>query len=75
MLSKCYDLVNEERKKAGVAPLELDSTLTKAAQIRAKEIMQVFDHTRPDGNNFRSLLEEMGYSSSYAGENISKGTF
>ena len=68
-------LVNEERKKAGVAPLELDSTLTKAAQIRAKEIMQVFDHTRPDGNNFRSLLEEMGYSSSYAGENISKGTF
>ena len=68
-------LVNEERKKAGVAPLELDSTLTKAAQIRAKEIMQVFDHTRPDGNNFRSLLDEMGYSSSYAGENISKGTF
>ena len=68
-------LVNEERKKAGVAPLELDSTLTKAAQIRAKEIMQVFDHTRPDGNNFRSLLDGMGYSSSYAGENISKGTF
>ena len=68
-------LVNEERKKAGVSPLELDSTLTKAAQIRAKEITQVFDHTRPDGNNFRSLLDEMGYSSSYAGENINKGTF
>ena len=41
-------LVNEEREKVGVSPLELDSTLTAAAQIRAKEIIEVFDHTRPN---------------------------
>ena len=53
-------LVNEEREKAGVDPVELDSGLTDAAQRRAKEIIEVFDHTRPNGENFRSLLDEMG---------------
>lgn len=68
-------LVNEEREKAGIMPLELDDTLTAAANIRAKEICEVFDHTRPNGENFRSLLKEMGTDASYAGENINKGTF
>lgn len=63
-------LVNNEREKAGVTPLELDDTLTEAANIRAKEICEVFDHTRPNGENFRSLLDEMDVDSSYAGENI-----
>ena len=66
-------LVNEEREKAGVTPLKLDSELTKASQRRAKEITEVFDHTRPNGENFRSILDEMGINSSYAGENIAVG--
>ncbi len=68
-------LVNEEREKVGVSPLELDSTLTAAAQIRAKEIIEVFDHTRPNGKACKTVLEELGYEGDYAGENISKGTF
>ena len=68
-------LVNNEREKAGATPLELDDTLTEAANIRAKEICEVFDHTRPNGENFRSLLDEMDVDSSYTGENINKGTF
>lgn len=67
-------LVNEEREKAGVSPLKLDSELTKAAQNRAKEITEVYDHTRPNGESFRSILDEMGINSSYAGENIMSGT-
>ena len=63
-------LVNEEREKAGIDPVKLDDTLTEAANIRAKEICEVFDHTRPNGENFRSLLDEMDVDSSYAGENI-----
>lgn len=66
-------LVNEEREKAGVAPLKLDSELTKAAQCRAKEITETFSHTRPNGENFRTILDEMGIDSSYAGENIGGG--
>ena len=66
-------LVNEEREKAGVAPLKLDSELTKAAQCRAKEITETFSHTRPNGENFRTILDEMGIDSSYAGENIAVG--
>ena len=67
-------LVNEEREKAGVSPLKLDSELTKAAQSRAMELKEVFSHTRPNGENFRSILDEMGIESSYAGENIMSGT-
>ena len=66
-------LVNEEREKVGVSPLELDSTLTAAAQIRAKEIIEVFDHTRPNGKACRTVLEELGYEGDYAGENIAGG--
>ena len=48
-------------KKLGFPPLELDSTLTAAAQIRAKEIIEVFDHTRPNGKACKTVLEELGY--------------
>ncbi len=68
-------LVNEEREKVGVDPLELDDTLTKAANIRAEEITKVFDHTRPNGESYRSLLEEMGVDISCTGENINGGSF
>ena len=44
-------LVNEERRKAGVAPLKLSAELQSAAAIRAEEITRRFSHTRPDGNN------------------------
>ena len=66
-------LVNEERKKAGVAPLELDSTLTKAAQIRAKEITQAWGHTRPNGKDFRTVVYEVdnSYETKSISENIS----
>ena len=66
-------LVNIERKKAGVAPLEADSELKKAAQGRAKEITEAFSHTRPNGEACSSILTEMGISFGYFGENIAAG--
>ena len=66
-------LVNEEREKVGVSPLELDSTLTAAAQIRAKEITQVWGHTRPSGQDFRTVVYEVNknYETKSISENIS----
>ncbi len=66
-------LVNEERAKAGLPALEVQTKITAAANIRAKEIKQKFSHTRPDGSNFSSVLKSQGVSFSGSGENIAYG--
>ena len=64
-------LVNEERRKVGVAPLTLSAELQSAAAIRAEEITQKFSHTHPDGTNFQTILPNSRYY--IAGENIAAG--
>lgn len=66
-------LVNAERAKAGLPALEVKADITAAANVRAKEIKQVFSHTRPDGSNFSSVLKEQNVSYRGAGENIAWG--
>lgn len=66
-------LVNEERAKAGLPVLKMDSAVTSAANIRAKEIKQKFAHTRPDGSSFSSVLKEQGVTFRGSGENIAWG--
>lgn len=64
------DLINKEREKEGLNPLQIDETLMKAANVRVKEISSKFSHTRPNGENYISAATEAGYPSSYVGENI-----
>ena len=59
--------VNRERAARGLSTLRIDPALTAAAQIRAKEIVQKFSHTRPDGTKWSTV------SSAAYGENIAKG--
>ena len=59
--------VNQERAKQGLSALRVDPKLTAAAQIRAKEIVEKFSHTRPDGTRW-STVSSVAY-----GENIAKG--
>lgn len=66
-------LVNEERAKAGLHALELDTEISAAAQTRAKEIQTSFSHTRPDGRKFSSVLTDNGIRFTGAGENIAWG--
>lgn len=66
------DLVNEERVKAGVSPLKLSSTLMDGTAIRADELTVYFSHTRPNGTNCSTVVEDT-YPSSYIGENIAAG--
>lgn len=66
-------LVNEERAKAGLSPLTLQSNMTAAANIRAKELEQQFSHTRPDGSSCFTALNEQGISNRFMGENIAYG--
>lgn len=66
-------LVNIEREKAGRQPLNPDENLNQAAQMRAKEIVSAFSHTRPDGRDCFTAMKEAGVSYRAAGENIAKG--
>ena len=70
---RIVELVNEERAKAGLDPVILDSAATRAAQIRAKEIVSRFSHTRPNGTSFSTALKEQGISYRSSGENIAWG--
>ena len=72
-VSQVVTLVNEERAKAGLAALTVDSKAEAAAAVRAKEIMTSFSHTRPNGSSFSTALKEQGASYSTAGENIAWG--
>lgn len=72
-VSQVAQLVNVERAKAGLSPVTLDTTLSKAAQVRAKETVSYFSHTRPNGSTFSSAITEQGISFRGAGENIAYG--
>ena len=67
---KVVYLVNMEREKVGIAPLKMDNTLQKVADIRAEEIKTNYSHTRPNGESWRTVLDEYECKSSYTGENI-----
>lgn len=66
-------LVNQERSNAGLQPLTLDQKLTDAAIIRAVEVQSVFEHTRPDGRDCFTAIDEVGGTYRSAGENIAIG--
>lgn len=58
---------NSDRAKNGLGALTVDADLTRAACIRAQEIVSKFSHERPDGSNALSV------SGKAKGENIAKG--
>ncbi len=66
-------LVNQEREKAGVGALSLNKAAEAAANIRARELVEKFSHTRPDGSSCFSALDEQGVVYRMAGENIAAG--
>lgn len=66
-------LVNEERAKAGLHALQIDTEVAVVATVRAKEIQTSFSHTRPDGRKFSSVLTDANIRFTGAGENIAWG--
>jgi len=64
-------LVNEERAKYDLEPLEWGATCEVAAQTRAEESMEVYAHQRPDGSSWDTACKpEAGGA---AGENLAAG--
>lgn len=63
-------LVNEERARVGVGPLSYDTALQSAANVRAGEIIVLFDHTRPDGSSCFTAVDSSKFTGTAMGENI-----
>lgn len=71
-IAELLKLTNEERAKAGVEPLVLDTTLNQSAQAKAEDMVtnNYFDHVNPVTG--KSLVDLKNNSNcSYVGENIS----
>ena len=72
--AQVISLVNNERAKAGCAPLAEEEHLTKAAQNYSDQMSagNFFSHTSPDGTTFDQRIKAAGYPKPGA-ENIAKG--
>ncbi|WP_103104045.1 CAP domain-containing protein [Brevibacillus reuszeri] len=69
------DLVNQERAKAGLKPVELDASLNKVAKAKAADMSNnnYFDHTSPTYGSPFDMMKQFGVSYMTAGENIAMG--
>lgn len=66
---KVLEIVNKERKAEGLSALKMDEELLKTANIRVKELTQLFSHDRPDGTSCFTAFTRGGA----IGENIAYG--
>ena len=61
--------MNEERSKAGLGALEWGTTCEEAANVRARELMSSYSHTRPDGSAWSTACP-IPESGGMSGENL-----
>lgn len=69
--SQVIQIVNEERAKNGLPPLQAANDLNAFAYTRSTELPALFAHQRPDGSDPLYTVLEYGYMA--AGENIASG--
>lgn len=74
--SRILQLTNDLRTEQALESLVSNEQLEQAASIRAKETESSFSHTRPDGRDFYTVLNENGldYVYTIAGENLAMAT-
>ena len=65
----CYTTLNTYRKNAKVGAVKVDANLEKVAQTRAKELVTLYSHKRPNGESGLTLIK----GNLYKGENIAMG--
>lgn len=64
-------LCNLERAKTGASPLKTNGLFNRAAKIRARELIQNFSHTRPDGSQYSTVFKQFYFGQSgTSAENI-----
>lgn len=75
--NRIFELLNELRSEVNVQPVTKNQQLKLAADQRALETEELFEHTRPDGSDPFTVLEKAGQEYSYrlAGENLAMATY
>ena len=71
--AKLLELINTERKKAGLYEYQTNEELQNAGSVRAEEISTVFESKRPDGSEMHTIYAENGIRVAYYGESIRTG--
>lgn len=73
-VSKLLEETNRERVENGYTALRLDSNLSKAAQVKAKDMFakNYWAHNAPDGKTPWAFIVDSGYQYIYAGENLAR---
>lgn len=66
-------LTNAQREAAGLNSLSADPVLTEMAMLRAKELEENYSHTRPSGENCKTVFGEFETDLRFWGENAAKG--
>ena len=68
-------LVNQERAKAGLKALQVDTTLSKSARAKSQDMhdKNYFDHQSPTYGSPFDQMKKFGISYKTAGENIAEG--
>lgn len=72
-ISKAFQivtLINNQRAAVGAKDISMDLGLYQTAQVRAKEIVEKFSHTRPDGTGCFTAFPAVQVS---MGENLAQG--
>ncbi|MGC7872880.1 CAP domain-containing protein [Desulfosporosinus sp. SYSU MS00001] len=66
------DMINQERAAAGVAPLKVDFRLVSVGQAKADDMKanNYFDHTSPTYGSPWAMMQDVGLTVGWAGENI-----
>lgn len=63
-------LVNQERAKYGLGALSWGGVCKTAADVRVREQLQVYSHTRPDGSDWSTACPEIAATGGKIGENL-----
>lgn len=68
-------LVNQERVRNGLEKLTWGDSCAEAAETRAKELVQLYAHTRPDGSSWDTACDSPDKNAKYLeGENLVVGS-
>lgn len=73
LAAQVVELVNQERAKEGLAPLQTLPAITAAAQVRVQELAVDRSHIRPNGLDGTTAMDDAGVHSSMSGENLAFG--
>ena len=66
-------LINQQRAAVGLPQLAWNADAAAVAKLRAAEISAYFSHTRPDGRDCLTAMDEWGVKNPWRGENIASG--